>query len=577
MKPLHVAKVHLSVAALFFFLAAGNAAAHADTWTTKAPMPTPRLSPAAASVNGIVYVIGGGNYSCGTYSTVEAYDPATDTWTSKAPMPTPRYGLAAVAVNGIIYAMGGGGFCSDAYNRATVEAYDPATNTWTTKASMPSATRFVAADAVNGKIYLTDGGLSTVYIYDPIADSWSASAATRPPRNLFAVGGVGGEFYALGGYDYNGSSFVLPAGVYDPASDTWTTRTSPIPTPRIVVGGAAMGSKIYVVGGSDGTNQYSTANQAYDPATDTWTNLAAMSVGRQSLAVAAANGVLYAAGGLAQGNVPSNAMEAYTATQSDTIPPTTSAAAAPPPNGAGWNNTNVTVTLSATDNAGGSGVKSISYTIANGASGTGTTVNAATATLAISAEGVNTIGYGAADNAGNIEANKTLVVRLDKTPPVLSVPGTVTANASSPAGVAVSYTATASDNSGVAPAVSCSPGSGSVFPIGSSTVNCTATDAAGNSSSGSFSVVVNGPAAESTSLISTIQGFGLGQGTSTSLTSKLQSAVNSLGRGNVSGACSQLGALVNEAQAQSGKQLTAAQAAQIIAAATQIRAAEGCP
>jgi hypothetical protein len=49
--------------------------------------------------------------------------------------------------------------------------------------------------------------------------------------------------------------------------------------------------------------------------------------------------------------------------------------------------------------------------------------------------------------------------------------------ASGPSGAIVSYTApSASDEGGETPAVSCAPASGSVFPIGTTTVTCTATD-----------------------------------------------------------------------------------------------------
>jgi len=34
--------------------------AHADVWTAKAPMPTPRISLTSSSVDGKIYVIGGG-------------------------------------------------------------------------------------------------------------------------------------------------------------------------------------------------------------------------------------------------------------------------------------------------------------------------------------------------------------------------------------------------------------------------------------------------------------------------------------------------------------------------------------
>lgn len=78
----------------------------------------------------------------------------------------------------------------------------------------------------------------------------------------------------------------------------------------------------------------------------------------------------------------------------------------------------------------------------------------------------------------------------DTTPPVLTVPANITTEATSPAGAVVTYTATATDNADPAPTVSCSPASGGTFALGTTTVSCTATDASGNSSTGSFLVSV---------------------------------------------------------------------------------------
>jgi hypothetical protein len=100
----------------------------------------------------------------------------------------------------------------------------------------------------------------------------------------------------------------------------------------------------------------------------------------------------------------------------DSIPPTTTATVFPAPNLNGWNKSSVTVTLTAVDNAGGSGVKQISYTV-SGAQPGGSTVAATTATIVISAEGTTTVSYFSSDNAGNAEALKTLTVLLDETPP----------------------------------------------------------------------------------------------------------------------------------------------------------------
>ncbi len=85
------------------------------------------------------------------------------------------------------------------------------------------------------------------------------------------------------------------------------------------------------------------------------------------------------------------------------------------------------------------------------------------------------------------------------------------------------------------------------------------------------------PTAALTSLGNLIAGFGLPAGTANSLLAKVNAAQASLAAGNTTDACNELAALINEASAQSGKKLTVAEAAAIIAAATAIRTALGCP
>jgi hypothetical protein len=78
----------------------------------------------------------------------------------------------------------------------------------------------------------------------------------------------------------------------------------------------------------------------------------------------------------------------------------------------------------------------------------------------------------------------------DVTPPVLSVPGSVTTEAVSAAGSTVTYDAAADDaiDGPVSPA--CAPPSGSTFALGSTTVTCVATDDAGNVATAAFDVTV---------------------------------------------------------------------------------------
>jgi hypothetical protein len=78
----------------------------------------------------------------------------------------------------------------------------------------------------------------------------------------------------------------------------------------------------------------------------------------------------------------------------------------------------------------------------------------------------------------------------DTTPPALQLPADITAEATGAAGAVVTFTATASDTNPLHPTVACTPASGSTFPLGATTVRCSATDAAGNTASGSFNVTV---------------------------------------------------------------------------------------
>ena len=179
-------------------------------------------------------------------------------------------------------------------------------------------------------------------------------------------------------------------------------------------------------------------------------------------------------------------------TPCDTTVPATTAALSPAANAAGWNNSDVTVSLNATDNANGSGIKEISYVVSGGQSVPFTTVNSSTVNIPITAEGQTIITYFARDNAGNTESPQTLIVRIDKTPPVISnMPSDQSAEGAAANGANVSWSQpTATDTLDPNVSVICSPSSGSFFAVGTTVVYCTATDRTGNSSTAGFNVIV---------------------------------------------------------------------------------------
>ena len=77
----------------------------------------------------------------------------------------------------------------------------------------------------------------------------------------------------------------------------------------------------------------------------------------------------------------------------------------------------------------------------------------------------------------------------DVTPPVVTVESK-TVEATGPSGATVSYTSSATDNVDGPLTPACAPASGSLFGLGATTVTCAATDAAGNTGTGTGTITV---------------------------------------------------------------------------------------
>jgi hypothetical protein len=100
-----------------------------------------------------------------------------------------------------------------------------------------------------------------------------------------------------------------------------------------------------------------------------------------------------------------------------------------------------------------------------------------------------TVNCTATNSAGSTSASFHVTVR-DTTKPVLTLPGDLTAEATSPSGAILAFVATATDTVDGSVTVVCSPPSGVTFPIGSTLVQCSATDAHNNTATGGFFVNV---------------------------------------------------------------------------------------
>jgi hypothetical protein len=106
------------------------------------------------------------------------------------------------------------------------------------------------------------------------------------------------------------------------------------------------------------------------------------------------------------------------------------------------------------------------------------------------APGTTQVSCTARDDSGNEATGLFNVVVADQRPPDVMVPTPMTIEAVSGAGAGVSFSASATDNVDGMVETTCTPASGTTFPLGATAVQCTAADSSGNEGSAGFTVSV---------------------------------------------------------------------------------------
>lgn len=183
--------------------------------------------------------------------------------------------------------------------------------------------------------------------------------------------------------------------------------------------------------------------------------------------------------------------------------------------------------------------------------------------------GVTTITWTAKDEALNSSSASQTITVEDREAPVFGpmAQSLFSVNATSPSGAVVNYSVNVTDNVKVT-SLSCEPASGSVFSAGSHDVSCTASDAAGNSSSMSFSVMVIGAREQIELLIHDVGELPLKNGAANPLINQLRAALNESGN-----ECKKVSDFIDMV---SKKVTNASDAAELIRAAEDIMGALGC-
>ncbi|XP_075994355.1 kelch-like protein 36 [Genypterus blacodes] len=157
-----------------------------DCWTYAAQLPRLTYGHAGAVHRGVVYISGGHDYQIGPYRRdVLSYDLAGggDTWAERRAMTLARGWHCMASLNDLIYAIGGSDDHAETAERfdiLQVESFDPRSEQWSRAAPLllPNSEAGLAVWA--GRIYVL-GGYSwenmdfsrTTQVYDPHKDRWT--------------------------------------------------------------------------------------------------------------------------------------------------------------------------------------------------------------------------------------------------------------------------------------------------------------------------------------------------------------------------------------------------------------------
>jgi N-acetylneuraminic acid mutarotase len=233
------------------------------------------------------------------------------TWSMAAPLPQGRSEVQAATVDGKIYLVGGGwtemkdGKPIERYTDGFTTEYDPQANRWRERARAPEGLTHQGIAVLAGKIYVAGGfagGRHTLpssgaYSYDPATDQWRTLAPLSWLRGSVALASVGGMIHSIGGRIMGEQDTLATHEVYNPATNSWRPA-APLPTARDHAGVFVVDGKIHVFGGRTGEGTSNVGlHDVYDPASDKWASAAPMPTPRSSGAFADYHGLLFYAGG----------------------------------------------------------------------------------------------------------------------------------------------------------------------------------------------------------------------------------------------------------------------------------------
>ncbi|NCD34941.1 MAG: DUF5050 domain-containing protein [Spartobacteria bacterium] len=253
-------------------------------WTADAGLPQGRSYCTAATLDNMLYSIGGADSSFQNTTNVYRFDGAL--WSEVAGLPEARNGMASAALDGSLYAIGGH------YGTTKTNVYRFDGSAWTEVAGLPVPRRYMNAATWNGAIYVVAGQNSTmetnVFRFDGI--SWTEVAGLPVACNYSGVSSWNGHLYAVGG----GAGMSTLTNVYRYDGTNWSELAG-LPVGRTAMGCAALDDAIYAYGGNDDSFMPGTNAFRFDGTS--WSEIEGLSKAVNVLGGASLSGMVYAIGG----------------------------------------------------------------------------------------------------------------------------------------------------------------------------------------------------------------------------------------------------------------------------------------
>jgi N-acetylneuraminic acid mutarotase len=254
-------------------------------WEESARMPLPRAGYMAGAVSDRLLLAGGSYWENGAKhwsSRADLFDPSTGRWLETAAMPEEtaampeeRSDAACVSVNGVLYVLGGG---AGEQVRKDALAFEHGQWHRLPAADLPAPRLYASAVAIGARIFVA-GGIAQAGNYQSASNEFWTWDSSHPalgwqvlppvpgsPRFTHAMVAYQNRVYIFGGATAGPPDVrnLSDAVVFDPAANRWD-HLPDLPFARRAWGGVVYGHDLLLLGGY--TNTYETEIYRFDSAT----------------------------------------------------------------------------------------------------------------------------------------------------------------------------------------------------------------------------------------------------------------------------------------------------------------------